>query len=224
MSGTERRRSKRFETTNVHGSLLFRSRVDVLNISLTGVAVESAERLDVDREYNLTIHHDEEALDIIGKVVWCQFVSTRDSEGDVAPVYRAGLEFPDVLREAAESIRRFIEHNAILTLDQRIFGRFQFRADGRVDVDTAYEFLVKSLSLSGMRIETEIMATPDSIFDMRIDFPESSIDLKGRIVHVRQVNNERGKHPLCEIGVEFSDVAPESTEILAGYIRDELDA
>lgn len=223
MIGDDRRKYKRYETTNVHGSLLFRSQVDVLNISLTGLAVESGERLDVDREYHLRIEHDEEILELTGKVIWCQLVSTRDAEGDIVPIYRAGLEFPNVLREGAQPIRRFIEHNAILTLDQRIFGRFEFRTDGRVDVDTQYDFLVKSLSLSGMRIETEIMAAPQSVFDMRIDFPESSVDLKGRVVHTRPVNNFKGKHPLTEIGIEFSDVPQESREILAGYIREELE-
>lgn len=225
MTDKERRRHERYDTRDVSGSLLFQTQVDILNISLTGLAVESPHRLEIDRTYDLRIAHDQERVSLSGRVVWCRLAATRrQDKGEIAPVYRAGLRFENTLSDKSQELVRFIEHNAILTLEQRIFGRFKFRAEGSVALDARYDFVVSNLSLAGMRIETDLIPEPDSRFDMRIRLGEMEVAIRGRIAHVQRRGPAAAgkKRMAAAAGVEFVETPEAAREQLVRFIDEEL--
>ncbi len=64
----------------------------IVNRSPSGLAIESHEALRIGDRYSFTISSDEEQTRLKGRVLWCRLASTRlESNGDVTPVYRAGI-------------------------------------------------------------------------------------------------------------------------------------
>ena len=91
------------ESADLHGTLQFAHPAIVLDLSRSGIAVESAERLVPGRIYPLQLEGQDGLLvTTSARVVWCKFSGTAENEdGEAAPVYRAGLEFQGALPEAA---------------------------------------------------------------------------------------------------------------------------
>ncbi len=78
-------------------------RVDVpvpsklVNMSVTGMAVESNRGLPVGGSWVFRVGTDAWTYDIPGKVCWCRLERTIRVDDDVRPVYRTGVEFDDKL-------------------------------------------------------------------------------------------------------------------------------
>jgi Tfp pilus assembly protein PilZ len=224
MGFDRKRRNKRYDVQNVSGSLIFTIDVNVINMSLDGMAVESSKRLNVGRVYSLKIVHNDKKIRLTGNVVWC--VLTRsDSSGDgaVVPVYKAGLEFEDVISDRAKELVDFMEGNVVIKLEKRLFGRFKLKPKEPVNLDSEVDFLVKTISLSGMLIETEILPELDSIFDMEVKFNSSTIFIRGRVAHIKQVSEENHQQ-LSRLGIEFVDVSREAKKSLEEFILQELES
>ena len=69
----ERRRNQRYAVQDVRGMLLLSTEAKIVNMSLTGMAVETESRLRLGRLYSLKLQHESElAIPLSGTVVWCQ--------------------------------------------------------------------------------------------------------------------------------------------------------
>ncbi len=88
-----RRRHRRFPTSQI--------RVDapiagtVLNISESGIALETSGKLMVGNSYIFRMRHGSRVLTLPGTVEWCRMTATRTEEGESALVYRAGIAFAE---------------------------------------------------------------------------------------------------------------------------------
>ncbi len=88
-----RRRHRRFPTSQI--------RVDapiagtVLNISESGIAVETEGKLMVGNSYFFRMRHGSRILTLPGTVEWCRMTATQTEEGESALVYRAGVAFAE---------------------------------------------------------------------------------------------------------------------------------
>ena len=111
---SENRRHPRYIVEDIHGNVLYTSDIEVLNISVDGAAIETARRLEVNREYSFRINYKDISLSLKGSVVWALLTSRskKGTQGSV-PVYRAGIKFTDVLSEKAEALLKFIEENRV---------------------------------------------------------------------------------------------------------------
>lgn len=223
MEPSEKRRHKRYEVQDVYGNLLFTIDVNVINMSLDGMAVESSKRLNVGRAYSLKLRHGNKLIKLTGKVVWCILTrSDRKAEGSVVPVYKAGLVFEDVISDKTKEIVDFMEENVIIKLEKRLFGRFKLKPNRMVNLDTEYDFLVKSISLSGMLVETEISPEVGSIFDMEVKFNATNILIKGRITRVVQLSEEHLKQ-LSHLGIDFIEISEANRARLEKFISEEVE-
>lgn len=220
---TERRKHERLHTTNVSGSLLFRTQVQVVNISVTGMAIELNERLDVDRQYHIRFEHEGVDLSMTGKVVWCHLGPTVRQEAGKKPFYKAGIEFEKVLSLQADEVLRFMEQKAEMLLEQRVFGRFQFRSDSVVDLNSQYDFVVRTLSAGGMSIETELLPTPKSEFDMQLNLGSAALDIRGRVVHIESLTRLPERHQMTKLGIEFTRLSTDDQERLQAFLGSKQD-
>lgn len=67
--------------------------VRILNLSAAGLAIETDCALRVGGRYRFTLATAGDEARIDGKVLWCRLSGTRRlANGDVHPVYRAGIE------------------------------------------------------------------------------------------------------------------------------------
>jgi len=219
----ERRRSPRYTVEGVQGILHVSTGAKILNMSLTGMAVEADLQVRVGRSYSLTLKHGADfALTLSGTAVWCHLRSLRKTEdGEAKSVYHAGFRFDDTLTQKALDLTHFLEATAVIAVEQRISGRFKLKFAKPVDLDTAYQFIVKTISASGVLIETDMPATVGTVFDMEMSLQGATLEARGRVAHSRDVlEARRGRVSL--LGIEFVRMSDKDRRALEDYIAGQL--
>jgi hypothetical protein len=219
----ERRRKARYPVEGVQGTLHVSSGAKILNMSLTGMAVETDMQVRVGRSYSLALRHGEEfALKLSATVVWCHLRTLRKTEnGESKSVFHAGFRFDDTLTEKAIDLTHFLEATAVIAVDQRISGRFKLKFAKAVELDAACQFTVKTISASGVLIETDMPAAVGTVFDMETNLQGATLEARGRVVHSREVPDaRRGRVSL--LGIEFVKITEKDRRALEAYITSQL--
>jgi hypothetical protein len=220
-----RRRAPRYTVENVRGSFIFSVDARILNMSLAGMAVETASNLRVGRSYGFRLAHAAaEGLQLTGSVVWCHLREIRKGAGgERAPVYEAGILFEDILSPRAGELLAFLRNSAIVPLQQRLTGRFRLRQVSAISLETDYEFVVRTISASGMLIETELLPALGSVFEMRVQLNGDTLVASGRVAFVREAG-EREQQQQVAVGVEFVAMSQEDRLALEHFIGRQLAA
>jgi hypothetical protein len=142
-----------------HGRLVLRLEGEVLDIGLAGLAIESDSRLIEQRSATLRIPTSGGELVVHGEVVWCFFHGTVTAEsGAQVPVYRAGIEFSDVLTPLAEKLMQFLDGHALAAGESRLFERFRLAESSAVAVELEAPFRVVGAGPDGAEIEADLAA------------------------------------------------------------------
>ncbi|MFN3479637.1 MAG: PilZ domain-containing protein, partial [Thermodesulfovibrionales bacterium] len=153
----ERRSHKRYtvDNLNIRGNILFISDIEIVNISLNGIAIRCDRRIDLNRRYNLNLSYEGKKISLNGHVVWSMITGSRlNSIGEMVPIYTAGIEFVDVLSEKMSELVEFIESHRIEG-EKRLSGvRFHIKSPDAAKLDYPYNYRVKKISLSGMLVES----------------------------------------------------------------------
>lgn len=218
----ERRRCPRYTVRDVQGTLLFVAEGRVLDMSLTGMSVETDTRLRLNRTYSLKLRNDNGGeVPLNATVVWCQLRQPHDRAQGGSIVYVAGLRFEDVLSEKAEKLISFLQSAAVISVETRLCGRFTACFREAVDLRTEYEFRVKSISSSGMLIVTDLAAEQGSLFEMELELGSYPLRVLGRAAYVRTLPRGSGSGKE-ELGVEFVDLTDEDRTALLGFIGKQL--
>src|SRR6185503_7562039 len=153
--GREARRFRRFDVADVRGSLLLSLDARLLNMSLTGMAIETSSVLKVGGDYWLRLNQDGANLRFKTNVKWCHLVrNERDAAGEQRAVYHAGLDFRDGLDENARQVLSFLEKHVVVEVDRRLTGRFSLARAQTAAIGVRHDFEVRRLSLGGMLVET----------------------------------------------------------------------
>lgn len=219
----ERRRSPRYPVEGVQGTLHISTGAKILNMSLTGMAVETDTQMRVSRSYSLALRHGEEfVVRLSGTVVWCHLRTLRKTEsGETKSVYHAGFRFDDTLTDRAIELTHFLEATAVIAVEQRISGRFKLKFAKPVDLDTAYRFTVKTISASGVLIETDVPAAVGTVFDMETDLHGVTLEARGRVANSREVSDaQQGRVSL--LGIEFVQMQDRDRRALEEFIASHL--
>ncbi len=217
------RRHPRFHVHDVTGSFAYAVQARVLNISLSGLAVETPTQLQVGRGYSFRLGRAQVSVLLEGHVVWCHLARTeRRSGGDVIPVYRAGISFDDVLSDRAGELLDFMEKNVVLDLRRRVFGRFKLSERQEIVLHVKHRFLVKQLSVAGMLIQSPVAAQPESVFELEMVLDGRRLRLRGRIVYVQEAGAVEGTQQY-RMGIEFIQPTAGQLAALEEFIREELE-
>jgi hypothetical protein len=107
----------------------------LLDLGLAGLAIETETRLGTETPVEIELGSLGGPTTPRGRVVWCFFHGTSTAAtGEQIPVYRAGIEFADVLTPLASELVRLLETRATVAGDSRLFGRFRVPHSTRVVV------------------------------------------------------------------------------------------
>ncbi|MFA4919629.1 MAG: PilZ domain-containing protein [Thermodesulfovibrionales bacterium] len=101
------RRYERFPVDNdeINSSMALADHVQVLDISEGGISLKADIRLNIGRQYTLTIETKRNAWTVKGIIVWSSLIENKeDAKGNFVPIYKAGLQFTNVSREAINEI------------------------------------------------------------------------------------------------------------------------
>jgi Tfp pilus assembly protein PilZ len=219
----ERRTHPRYQVEGIKGSFLFTTDARVLNLSLDGMSLETNNPLKIGREYSLRLDEGDHHMPLKGTVVWCTLVKTaRDDKGEVQPIFRAGVHFADIMSGKANELRSFIHKNAVISLENRLFGRFRIEAERPADLTLEADFNVHQISVSGLLVETEVSLSVGTLCSVQVDLGEIKFEAKARVVHVDRPKNHEATDKPVFLGLEFVELGAESTLTLESFIETEL--
>jgi c-di-GMP-binding flagellar brake protein YcgR len=212
---SDKRRHPRFTVEGVHGTVVFASEVELLNLSLGGVAIRADKRLNIGAEYTLKLEVGDSPVAVRGVVVWSVLSGTRASGAEAPSQYSAGLKFMGVLTDTLQVLMDFIDRNKV-SEEHRLTGvRFQI-GSGRALLDDTESYRVRLISLSGMLIETEHPMDVETRFPMELLPPgQESIHFTGRVASC-QAAQGGGTH---KIGIEFLQMSPDDRARLQRFVQ-----
>lgn len=220
---SDRRRNKRVRLPDRHGSLVVSLDGTVLDISLSGLAVETHTRLSPQRRLTLRLGDGKRLLRLDGHVVWCFLHGTRTTDsGEQLPVYRAGIQFEDVLSMQARELVDFLEQHAIVTLETRLFGRFRISETDAVEVSSAAEFRVVELDADGLTVETTLGLEPRTGCEVELQLDGSTLTAPTSVVEAQRVEGSEGGWRLRLRFLELDERARQTVQaFLRGALGDE---
>lgn len=220
----ERRTNARYQVEGIKGSFLFTTDARVLNLSLDGMSLETNNPLKIGRQYSLRLDEGSHHMPLKGTVVWCTLVkTTRDEQGDVQPVFRAGVHFADIMSGKANELRSFIHKNAVISLENRLFGRFRIEAQRPADLSLEAEFTVHQIGLSGMLIETEVVPPIGTQCNLYVEVGGVRFEASARIVRIDRSNAEsEAGSKSSYLAIEFIELSDDSMLTLESFIGTEL--
>jgi len=89
----------------INSSMVLSDHLQVLDISEGGILLKADIRLNIGRQYTLTIKTRFNVSTVKGMIVWSSLIENKeDAKGNIIPIYKAGLEFTNVSREAINEI------------------------------------------------------------------------------------------------------------------------
>lgn len=215
---SEVRKFRRRDVDSVHGRMGCLSDINILNISLEGAAIATTKRLSLDREYALKLNYENSSLTLKGKIVWEVLSHSKTlKNGEVMPVYKAGVKFTNVLTEEATNLINYIEKSRKSDMEKRILGvRFKVHQPDNAMINLPFEYDIKKISLSGMLIAAVTAYEIDSEHEMEIYLDGTPITVVGRIANLAETKGEGA--PRYDIGVEFIKISEEGLKTLTSYI------
>jgi len=215
----ERRTHARYQVKGIKGSFLFTTDARVLNLSLDGMSLETNNPLKIGREYSLRLDEGDQHMPLRGTVVWCTLVKTaRDEKGEVQPVFRAGIHFADIMSGKANELRSFIHKNAVISLENRLFGRFRIEAERPADLSLEAEFKVHQVSISGMLVESEVALPIGTLCDVQVEFGGVKFEAKARIAHADRPEAQQAPGTPVFLGLEFVELSEDASLILESFV------
>ena len=212
-----RRRHARFTVEDVRGQLVLASKVEVLNLSLGGVAIRADRRLNIGSEYTLKLEMGDRFLAMQGVVVWSVLSGMRKSRGEDVPEYSAGLRFAGVIDEKVQGLIEFIDENRIVE-EHRLAGlRFQVEAPGKAVLDALESYRVRLISLSGMLIEADRSLDVERVYAMHFQTPQGEpVAFAGRVASC--LEEDGGGPRRFRVGVAFVDMAGPDRARLEAFV------
>lgn len=89
----ERRRKRRYTTSGL-AAVWGKRRLQVLDISLTGIGIATRRSIPPNERLQLRIRSEVGEFTVTGRVTWSKFEGTfRNAQGEPEPHYRAGVRF-----------------------------------------------------------------------------------------------------------------------------------
>jgi len=203
---SEQRRYPRYEVAGLGGHLVVPIHIRVINVGLGGMALETNSYLQFGRAYTLKLEGGGQSLSLTGTVAWCSLrETTRSPEGEIWPVYRAGLKFDALSGEHSRELWDLIRRHALVEIEDSVLGRFKVELPADARMGSSYDFAVRKLSLSGLLIETDYEPELDTRFDLQIQLGQSRWGTRARVASIPRPGR-RSEGVLAQVGLEFCNL------------------
>ncbi len=213
-----RRRHPRFTVSDLNGTMTSASRVEVVNMSLSGIAIQLDRSLHIDREYTIHIAAKDSNLSLTGRVVWCTLSGIQKrSRGDDLPLYSAGLKFTDAMSPKQAQLLQFLDDHWEGG-EKRLGGlRFRIEAPGSVFLEVPQRYTVRLISMTGALIQMDRGLPADEKYSMEILLsPGKAIKFVGRVASCEA---NRTRSPVqYDIGIAFEEMAAPEEQRLRRFL------
>ena len=220
----DKRRYKRFKLNDreVNGKMVLATEVKVIDISISGISLKANRRLNIGSDYTLKLEGSK-TISLKGTVVWCSLTETRKgTQGEMIPIYSAGMQFKDMSTERITELQCFIESHKIEEVHviggTRLNIRFHIKDPENVLLIYPDDYKVKTISLGGMLIECLRNFEIESRIPMEMFIHDDNpLKFVGRVASCQVIDKEGQKQ--YDIGIEFLDLTEKGREVLASFIN-----
>jgi c-di-GMP-binding flagellar brake protein YcgR len=229
----ERRSYPRFtvDIMDIHGKMLFANDVTILDISMGGVLLKADRRLNIGRDYTMRLESKGKFLNVQGTVVRSMLSESRkDEQGEIVPIYTAGMHFINLSNEKMSEVKHFIREHMMDEKDMerfdenmfqmsglRLYVRFNVEEPERAVLHIQDSYTVKRISLSGMLIESENCLEIEDNVPMEMTLPDNNVVMfLGRVVRCQLKSKEDGE--LYRVGIEFIEMSERDNKLLSDFI------
>lgn len=200
----ERRRSTRYGIDDATGSFRLAGSFRLIDVSLNGIGLEGNLRLQKGQLYRGRLEWAGRTVEVKGRVAWTRLVGTsKSANGDVLPVYQAGIEFEPPLAEPQGELRDLIEAATTFRPGDRLFGRYR-AADDSTELALDAEITIRKVSRTGMLIDSPAPAEIGVVLPFDLVFAGDSFQALGRVITCEARHQADAEEPVSyAIGVEF---------------------
>jgi hypothetical protein len=220
----EKRRHKRYnlDLIDINGKMSLTDKVEILDISLGGVALKADRRLNIGKEYMIKLQEKGKTLDVKGIVVRSELSGIEErSHGERASIYTAGLVFKDGFEDKIADFLRPIEQNrkknSPTVVDRRLNVRFNITTSGEKILSYPLQFKVRSISLSGMLIQTQQSVEINNTIPMELSLnADKAVTFVGRTIACNMT--EIAGQANYDIRVEFTELTDKDKTLLNEFI------
>ena len=220
----DKRQHKRFrlDVVEINGKMILAQKVEIVDISQGGIALKTDRRLNVGKEYVITLGEKSSPINVKGIIVRCELSQIEErSNGQQFPIYTAGMMFKDVplnkITDLLNSIEKHKKEEALVIVDRRLAVRFNLRTPWEKILSFPAQFKVKDISLSGMLIQTEEALGTESMIPLGLSLKaDNPVNFIGKVASCRIAGDK--EKALYEIGVVFTDLTDEGRTLLKQFI------
>jgi len=220
----DKRRHKRFrlDVVEINGKMILAQKVEISDISQGGIALKTDRRLNVGKEYLITLGDKGSHIDVKGVIVRCELSKIEESSNGVqVPIYTAGMMFKDVplnkITDLLNSIEKHKKEEALVIADRRLAVRFYITTPWEKTLSYPVQFKVIDISLSGMLIQTEEALVTESMIPMGLSLKaDNPVNFIGKVAACRIAGDK--EKAFYEICVEFKDLTDEGRTLLRQFI------
>jgi c-di-GMP-binding flagellar brake protein YcgR len=219
---TRRHRRFKLDLMEVNGKMMLAQKVEIIDIGLGGIALRTDRKLNVGKEYFITLDNMGKHIDVKGIIVRCELVKIEERhDGERIATYTAGMMFKNVpldkITDFINSIEKHKKEEAPVMVDRRLAVRFYITTPWEKTLSFPVEFKVKNISLSGMLIQTEEALGTESMIPMGLSLKaDNSVNLIGKVASCRTAGDKEKSY--YEIGVEFTNLTDEGRTLLEQFI------
>ena len=194
--------------------MLSTSPVDIINISLGGLAFRTETRLQVGEAYTVTMDVAGKRVAMRGVVAWSVLGGLEIRGGETVPVYSVGMKFHGAFTEDGQSLLAAADPVAV---EQRVAG-VRFHLDGQASIAHPLRYTVRVISMHGMLIEIDHPMKVDEVLPLEISLEdEAPIHCRGRVASCQERLHEHPKH--YDVGFEFKQMPDEDNARLARVVK-----
>jgi c-di-GMP-binding flagellar brake protein YcgR len=220
----ERRQHKRYslDLIEINGKMSLTNKVEILDISLGGVALKADRRLNIGKEYLIHLQEKGKSLEVKGIVVRSELSGMIErGHGEGTSIYTAGLVFKDgFMDKIADFLKPIEQHkkkDPPAVIDRRLNVRFQITTPGEEILSYPLQFKVSSISLGGMRIRIQQSVEINSTIPMELSLhADKTVAFIGRAVSC--MKSETAGQINYDIGVEFTNLTDKDIALLKTFI------
>jgi c-di-GMP-binding flagellar brake protein YcgR len=206
----------------MNGQLSLSDKVEILDISLGGIALKVDRRLNIGREYLLKLREDEKTLEVKCIVARTELSGIEQrANGESVSIYTTGMIFKegstDRIAEFLKPIQQHKQMNETNDPDRRVDVRFLI--GGPMDTMLSYpaEFTLKTISLCGMLIRTEQALALECRVPMTLSLnADNPVRFIGRIAACQRSDDPGGRR--YDVGVEFTNLTDRDITLLKTFI------
>ncbi len=198
------------------------NRVKILDISLGGVSLKTDKKLEPGREYQITLGDGKKSIDMKGVIVRSEVCGTETrANGEKVSLYATGMRFDGTQTDKLSLFLHAVDQKKkkvkapLVAAERRLSVRFQIDGPGVNMLSAPSAFKVKTISMSGMLIETDQPLEIGRCIPMGVALWDDPLNIVGRVVMCRiKADGGRTFH---DIGVEFMQLTEKDKKALKAF-------